>query len=685
MASPETLGRESRPGQTSGWFKLDHRRLACLAFAVVEAVALPVYMLLGRGMWFWHDEWDFLAARSAGDLGDLFRPHGNVHLMTLPILVYRMMWNVWGITTYLPYQLLIVVLHLVCALLIRTVMRRIGVRPWTATVVASLFVFFGAGSQNILWPVAISWVGAVVFGLAHLLLADHDGPFDRRDLLGLLAGVAALLCSAVGIAMVLAVGVAMFMRRGWRIALIHTVPLGLLYVLWWATLARSSYELARQANPTSPSQVIRFIPDTVANTFRALGQVSGVGILLGFLLLVGLGLAWRSLSRDELRARAAVPVALTVAALVFLGLTGFGRGATGAGASERGRYLYVVAALLLPALAVAADAVIRRWVALAPVVLALFVVGIPGNLHAAVDYAQEQRATSQLFRRTQLTLPRLPLAQQVPRSHIPQTGPHYYYVTIGWLLDGVASGRIPEPRVITRAGVATDKLRLSLSRYAKPIAQLDSNACVSLHGSQSQREIELRLDTGQQMRVNHAVIRLVPASGPTDPAFPLELDGRSGVASTVAIRNGTAFRVQSESVVATDAQVCAPRGAFNGAAVPAAPSSPRSPDTPTFCSTAVDIQEFFARMPSEKGSNPRPDIARRIDEVLLPLLAKAQHSAPVEVVGAVETFTQAIRRGLFTGKNQFGQPAVLDAGRNINSFMVSNCGYPGADIMGGLE
>jgi hypothetical protein len=75
----------------------DHTRPAFLAFAVVEAFAFVIYMLLGRVMWFWADEWDFFAARTAGDLGDLFRPHGNVHPSTLPILVYRLMWTVFGL------------------------------------------------------------------------------------------------------------------------------------------------------------------------------------------------------------------------------------------------------------------------------------------------------------------------------------------------------------------------------------------------------------------------------------------------------------------------------------------------------------------------------------------------------------------------------------------------------------
>ena len=58
--------------------------------------------------------------------------------------------------------------------------------------------------------------------LCHLLLADHDGPVDRRDYLGLGTGLAALMCSGVAVSMAIVVGLATLMRRGWRIALLHS-------------------------------------------------------------------------------------------------------------------------------------------------------------------------------------------------------------------------------------------------------------------------------------------------------------------------------------------------------------------------------------------------------------------------------------------------------------------------------
>ena len=52
---------------------------------------------------------------------------------------------------------------------------------------------------------------------------------------------AGLLCSGVAVTMVIVVGIAMLLRRGWRIALLHTAPLGAAYLLWWATSARDAY------------------------------------------------------------------------------------------------------------------------------------------------------------------------------------------------------------------------------------------------------------------------------------------------------------------------------------------------------------------------------------------------------------------------------------------------------------
>lgn len=166
-------------------------RLALWTFALVEAGAFALWFDRGRSLWFREDEWEFLANRSVSSPYDLINDHIS-HWTTLPILTYRVLYQLFGLRTYVPYLLVVLVVHLTCAALLRAVMRRAGVNPWIATAAASLFAFFGAGYEDMIWGVGISFSGALAFGLGYMLLADHDGPVDRRDWLGIAAGLGAL-------------------------------------------------------------------------------------------------------------------------------------------------------------------------------------------------------------------------------------------------------------------------------------------------------------------------------------------------------------------------------------------------------------------------------------------------------------------------------------------------------------
>jgi hypothetical protein len=336
----------------------------------------------GDRQWFSGDDWGFLADRSAASLHDLLRPH-NEHWSTLPILVYRGLWRLFGLRTYVPYQLCAIALHLTAATLLLVIMRRAQVSPWIATAAATAFVFLGTGAQNILWAFQIGFVGALVCGFAHLLLADHDGRLDRRDVLALAFGLAGLLCSGVAVTMTIVVGVAMLVRRGWRIAAFHTVPLGVVYLAWWVSYGRGGY--ARPGDHL-PASVARFVWTGASNAFARMGQVPGVGILLAMALIGGLVLAWRDSGRTD-RRRYAAPVALCLGAVVFLTIAAFGRATLyGPSFARQGRYVHIVVALSLPAIAVAAEAIALRWRLAMPLLLALLLTGVPGNVWAVADY-----------------------------------------------------------------------------------------------------------------------------------------------------------------------------------------------------------------------------------------------------------------------------------------------------------
>ena len=432
------------------------RHAPTLAFAVYAVAAgLLIVFVIGRHRWFFGDEWSFLAERNAGNLGDLFRAHAE-HWSTIPVIVYRALWNLFGLRTYVPYQAVVVVMHVATAFLLRAVMVRAGVRSWTASVVAAGFLLFGPGQENILWAFQIGFVGALMFGLVQLILSDHDGPIGRRDGAALLAGTAALMCSGVALPMVAVVGASALVRRGWKAAALQVLPLAGLYGIWYLATSPGGIDNPYGRNP-SFEEMARFVWSGIRGTFVALGGYSAIGVLLAAVVLVGALLAWADRRTHR---RLVAPAALLGGALLFLVGTGFTRWFVTPTANSQSRYLYTLAALVLPALAVAVDAVIARWRLLTPLVVAILLVATVKN---ATDFGSAPFDAAYFRDQKQLVLSmaRSPFASRVPAYVRPNP-----WFTIGWLRRAAADGEVPKP------GPVTPELARRI-RFQLSIAQLD--------------------------------------------------------------------------------------------------------------------------------------------------------------------------------------------------------------------
>jgi hypothetical protein len=481
---------------------IDATRAAAAVFAGAEVVGFFLYLVAARNIWFFRDDWDFLAGRSF-NMDDLLRQHGG-HLVALPLAIFRFLYFAVGLRSYVPYQLLTIGLHLTAAYLLRVIMRRAGVGPWISTIAASAFVFLGTASQDILWAFQIAFTLPLVLGLVQILLADHDGAIDRRDWIGVVAGLSALMCSGVAVTMVGVAGLAALLRRGWRAAAFHTVPLGILYAAWWLRYSTDS-----GATVTDPSVLADWLWTGITGAFDSLGQVPLVGWMLAIMLVSGLVLAWRQYDRHERRRRGAVVAATLVGSVAFLLISGLNRAWIGTRFAASSRYMHVVIALLLPALAVAADALSRRWRALAPLVVVLLLVGVPGNI-AAIDDNFFGAAYFANYEQMIRSLPRADLARQVPRDVRPDlvNGP---WITVGWLLDGARSGRIPGASPRTPRDRATNRLRLSLEQLDEGVG----SDCVPIR-----EPVARYLEAGESFVVRGAVrVQLIDdeAGSPSNP------------------------------------------------------------------------------------------------------------------------------------------------------------------------
>ena len=134
----------------------------------------------------------------------------------------------------------------------------------------------------------------------------------------------------------------------------------------------------------------------------------------------------------------------------------------GAEHARDSRYVYVVVAMVFPALALAADAIIRRWRQAAVGVVALWLVALPGNIDQLANYTGRGAGT-RASRSFILTAPRLAHRPQVARLQAPIDPGDLTTteLTIGWLIDSVPSGRVPDPGRRSPTDDADATLRLA--------------------------------------------------------------------------------------------------------------------------------------------------------------------------------------------------------------------------------
>jgi hypothetical protein len=348
------------------------------------AVAGMMLGYVGRRHWFWADEWNFILDRVETPTLGLFTP-SNEHWSTIPILIYRALYATVGLDSYLPYLAVVLTFHLVLTHILWRVSIRVGARPAIATAVAGVFAVLGAGAENLLWAFQIGFVGALSCGWLAVLLHDHDGPFDRRDLLGWAATTTALMLAGIGVTVVgiTALSVALRRRRLRDVGMVAAVPAAV-FAGWWAIVGRRYVTLGT----TDKVDVVRFAWHGVVNVADQVVGIAGIG----WLLVLALALWWVR-HMDDATGRAAPAAAAFVGTFAFFVLAGNGRAFYGVLAADASRYVYVGSALLAPSVALALSRVVPTATASRHVVTGVVVVACALVALHNVQLLRERSAT----------------------------------------------------------------------------------------------------------------------------------------------------------------------------------------------------------------------------------------------------------------------------------------------------
>lgn len=309
-------------------------------------MTVAAILFLSRGYTFYFDEWDFI--QNAPDWGwtSFLQPH-NEHPVMLPRLFYAALLSTFGLQTYAPYMVVLMVLHAAGALLLfELVRRRAG--DLVAVACSAMLLVLGAGWENLLWAFQIAFVGSVACGLGMLLALDS--PPTRRTLAFAVALLtASLMFSGIGLFFGVVAAVHLGLDPPRRRELLWFAPVGLAFAAWYLAFGHSG---APTVPPPSAANVFllpAYVGWGLAGSVAGIIGVTGLPTLAVLLLAAfTVGFAWWRQRPD--------PLALGVAAglLTFYVVTGLTRAQLGFDQAASGRYVYVGAVFWLILLADAA-------------------------------------------------------------------------------------------------------------------------------------------------------------------------------------------------------------------------------------------------------------------------------------------------------------------------------------------
>lgn len=379
---------------------LSGERSARWGFRLAIVAAVVVFVFIGQRQWFVRDDWGFLLSRNAlhrerGWQAWLFEAQDG-HWMTPPILMYRAVHLLFGIDSYWPFLVMVLAMHVGIVVLAHELCRRAGAAPWTAALLCGVLLVFGNGWENIVFAIQITFNLSLLAFLAQVVLVDHDGPRDRRDVAGAAIGVIGVMSSGFGPFFVLGVGVLLGLRRRWQALAIAVIPQGLAYGWWYLTWQSDP---ASDRTGGSIVDVPRFMLRGLTSTFNSLTILPGLGVVAIVASLAVIA-AKQRLSREQ-----TLLIALWATTLAMLAGVGLHRVGFGIQFAASSRYQYVIAMLCAPAIACAFD--LLRRVRQVPLIAAGFAVIVLAGISNAnslrinaerwADQSQQQKHTFELI------------------------------------------------------------------------------------------------------------------------------------------------------------------------------------------------------------------------------------------------------------------------------------------------
>ena len=444
-----SLKAESLAEVRSPWLRRSLIALSAVTFAAV------VYLTSYKN--FFYDEWDFVTAYRPSQSTSILLPH-NEHWSTIPILVWKGLFALFGLRTHIPYEAAAAAGHVACVLLLfELIRRRSGVLP--AFAAALILLVLGTGATDIVNAFQLTWTLSIAFGLTAMLVIDSSpSSWSWRRIAALTALLlSSLMSSGIGLGFLVAVAVQLLLDPGRRRLLLAVLGALGVYLVWFAAYGAggspcggcpTAIGAIRSIDPAYLLDVVRFeLLSLTASVAGLIGlTVFGLPALLVraiFVAFVGL-LAWSWYQREGLESW---EVGLLAGLLAQFTLVAIVRARLQVVAATDPHYVYVGVVYLLPLVANALKRVPWRPM-LRPALVVVLALIVWSNAALLVQQALVQRDLMQA-ENTELRVvelfrgaPDMALNTPLDKQIMPQLTAARYYSAIDELGSPV-SGSVP--------------------------------------------------------------------------------------------------------------------------------------------------------------------------------------------------------------------------------------------------
>ncbi|MCW2850909.1 MAG: hypothetical protein JWM84_573 [Nocardioides sp.] len=376
-AGPQPLSR------VASWWSRRPPWPDLLLYLALLAQGVVALVVAGRG-WFSGDVIHYFTER--GGLPDgsesLSDPHQG-HWQPVLIVVYRVLFELFGLRTYVPFVLLTLLVHLLIVVLLYFLLIRLGVERRVALVAGLLVLTYGAGSEAFLVEAPVALTAAVALGLVAVTVLLRSDFAPRSVLVTNVLLLAAVMLSIGGV--VAAVWVGCFaLGRGVRSMLSCVAAPAVAFTTWYLWRGRDGGRLYIEGKEWL--EVPRGAATLLTQPFGDLVTVASLGGTLLVAVFAGV-----LLGAKRLPALATLALAGMLAAGVHATLSAVAQVPFGMDQVLTSRYRYIVLVLLAPAAALAAQVVVQHLRSRVPspsrplVALVLGAVAVGGLVNAAAE------------------------------------------------------------------------------------------------------------------------------------------------------------------------------------------------------------------------------------------------------------------------------------------------------------